>query len=83
MRVKNRPSSLCLDDLLESLPGQRQTDLLSFITHSEEVLGDARREMTHRYRGQLKAGELHFVVESSASHSPHDPVEFIARRVSK
>ena len=63
--------------------GQVQADRLSFITHSEEVLGDARRELTHRYRGQLKSDELHFVLESSGSQSPHDPVEFIARRVSK
>ena len=60
--------------------GQVQADRLSFITHSEEVLGDARRELTHRYRGQLKAGELHFVLESSGSQLPHDPVEFIAGR---
>jgi len=60
--------------------GQVQGDRLSFITHSEEVLGEARRELTHRYRGLLKAGELHFVLESSGSQLPHDPVEFIAGR---
>ena len=48
-----------------------------------EVLGDASRELTHRYRGQLKAGELHFVLESSGGQSPHTPVEFIAQRTSK
>ena len=63
--------------------GQLQTDRLSFITHSQEVLGDASRELTHRYRGQLKADELHFVLESSGGQSPHAPVEFIARRTSK
>jgi hypothetical protein len=62
--------------------GQVQADRLSFITHSQEVLGDASRELTHRYRGQLKAGELHFVLESSGGHSSHTPVEFIARRTS-
>ena len=63
--------------------GQLQADRLSFITHSQEVLGDASRELTHRYRGQFKAGELQFVLESSRGQSPHVPVEFIARRVSK
>jgi len=62
--------------------GQLQADRLSFITRSQEVLGEASRELTHRYRGQLKAGELHFVLESSGGQLPHDPVEFIARRTS-
>lgn len=63
--------------------GQVQADRLNFITHSQEVLGESSRELTHRYRGQLKADELHFVLESSGGQSPHVPVEFIARRASK
>jgi len=78
---RNQAGHLRVPRIVEQ--GKVQADRLSFITHSEEVLGDARRELTHRYRGQFKAGELHFVLESSGSQSPHDPVEFIARRVSK
>jgi hypothetical protein len=54
---------------------------LNFITHSQETVGDGPgREVTHRYRATLKAGELHFVLESGGGHSTHTPVEFVARR---
>jgi len=54
---------------------------LNFVTHSQEVVGDGPgREVTHRYRATLKAGELHFVLESGGGHSTHSPVEFVARR---
>jgi hypothetical protein len=54
---------------------------LNFITHSQEVMGDSPgREVTHRYRATLKAGELHFVLESGGGLSVHPPVEFVARR---
>ncbi len=63
--------------------GQVQADRLSFITHSQEVLGEISRDLTHRYRGQFKGDALHFVLESSGGQSPHAPVEFIAHRASK
>lgn len=54
---------------------------LNFVTHSQEVLGDGPgREVTHRYRAVLRAGELHVVLESGGGHSTHTPVEFVARR---
>lgn len=54
---------------------------LAFVTRSQEVLGDApAREVAHRYQATLKAGELHFVLESGGGHSTHTPVAFIARR---
>jgi len=79
--VRGTASYLRVPRIVEQ--GQVQADRLSFTTRSEEVLGDARRELTHRYRGQLKASELHFVLESSGSQLPHESVEFIARRISK
>lgn len=61
--------------------GQLRAEQLSFITHSQEVLGDAPpREVTHRYRGVFKQGELNLVLESTGGHSPHTPVRFVARR---
>lgn len=55
---------------------------LNFVTHSQETLGDdPPRELTHRYRATLKAGQLHVVLESGGGHSAHVPVEFIARRI--
>ncbi|MBS1145170.1 MAG: hypothetical protein H6R14_2576 [Proteobacteria bacterium] len=54
---------------------------LGFVTHSQEVAGDGpAREVTHRYRGTLKAGELHLVLESGGGFSAHTPVSFVARR---
>lgn len=54
---------------------------ISFVTRSQEVVGDGPgREVTHRYRATLKAGELHFVLESGGGFSTHPPVEFVARR---
>ncbi len=61
--------------------GRLSGERLDFVTHSQEVMGDGpAREVTHRYRGLLKDGELHFVLESAGGHSAHTPVEFIARR---
>lgn len=60
--------------------GRLQAGRLSFLTHSQELLGASTREMTHRYRAVLSAGELHFVLESSGGQVAHPPVEFIARR---
>jgi hypothetical protein len=61
--------------------GVLKGEQLSFVTHSQEVLGDApAREVTHRYRALLKGGELHFVLESGGGQSTHTPVEFVARR---
>lgn len=61
--------------------GALKGDQLAFVTRSQEVLGDSpAREVTHRYRATLKAGELHFVLESGGGHSTHPPVAFVARR---
>ncbi len=62
--------------------GRLLNDRIEFITHSQEALGDAPvREVTHRYRGVVKPGELHLTLESSGGHSTHPPVQFVARRV--
>lgn len=64
--------------------GQLRAQHLSFITHSQEMMNDAPNlVITHRYRGMLKLGELHLVLESSGGQSTHTPVEFVARRVEK
>jgi hypothetical protein len=61
--------------------GKLNGEQLNFITRSQEVLGEGQsREVIHRYRGGLKAGELHFVLESGGGQSGHPPVEFVARR---
>ncbi len=64
--------------------GRLQGNRLSFVTHSQEMMGDSPpREQTHRYRGEVKAGELHLVLESRGGLTTHTPVEFTARRVLK
>ncbi len=61
--------------------GAIKGEQLNFVTHSQEVAGDGPgREVTHRYLATLKAGELHFVLESGGGLSVHTPVEFVARR---
>ncbi|UCV21308.1 toll/interleukin-1 receptor domain-containing protein [Ferribacterium limneticum] len=61
--------------------GVLKGEQLNFVTRSQEVVGDGPgREVTHRYRATLKAGELHFVLESGGGLSVHPPVEFVARR---
>ncbi|MBK9027201.1 MAG: toll/interleukin-1 receptor domain-containing protein [Propionivibrio sp.] len=72
-------SFLSLARIIEQ--GQLRGNQLSFVTHSQEVMnGSALREQTHRYRGQLKSGELHLVLETTGGLSTHSPVEFTARR---
>jgi hypothetical protein len=62
--------------------GVLKGEQLNFVTRSQETLGDGpAREVTHRYRATLKAGELHVVLESGGGHSAHVPVEIVARRV--
>lgn len=61
--------------------GRLTGERLDFVTHSQEIMGDGpAREVTHRYRGVLKGGKLHFVLESGGGHSAHTPVEFFAHR---
>ena len=61
--------------------GRLTGEQLSFVTRSQEVLGDGPgREVTHRYRGVLRQGELLFTLESGGGHSVHAPVTFVARR---
>jgi len=61
--------------------GRLAGERLDFVTHSREVMGDGPgREVTHRYRGVLKQGEWHVVLESGGGYSAHTPVEFVARR---
>lgn len=61
--------------------GQLRDNHLSFVTHSQEVTNDAaHREQTHRYRGELKSGELYLVLETTGGLSTHAPVKLIARR---
>jgi hypothetical protein len=62
--------------------GVLKGEQVSFVTRSQEVVGDGPgREVIHRYRATLKAGELHFVQESGGGLSVHPPVQFVARRV--
>lgn len=61
--------------------GRLAGERLEFLTRTQEALGDGPgREVMHRYRGVLKDGQLHFTLASSGGHSPHLPVEFVARR---
>jgi hypothetical protein len=55
---------------------------LEFTTKTQEAVGDATREVTHRYTGSLSASadEIRFVMQTDGSASAHVPVAFVARR---
>ena len=57
-------------------------DWLSFITRSQEMLGNDSpwKEVTHRYTGRVTAEEIRFTLESGGGYSIHPPVEFTAKR---
>lgn len=62
--------------------GRQEGRHLSFVTHSDEVMGDSpTREVTHRYQGEVKTKTIHFTLESSGGYSRHPPLEFTAHRV--
>lgn len=61
--------------------GRLEDGRLSFITRSQEVLGDApAREVTHHYRGVMAADGIRFTLQSGGGYSQHPPVVFTARR---
>jgi len=61
--------------------GKLAGDRLSFITRSQETLGNApSREVTHRYSGTVRPGQLDLLLESGGGYSAHTPVDLLARR---
>lgn len=61
--------------------GRVDAEGLSFVTRSDEQLGDRpSRETRHHYRGRLVGDELHFTMQTEGGYSVHRPVEFVARR---
>ena len=61
--------------------GRLEGRRLSFLTRSDEVLGDAPpREVTHRYRGEVEGDAIRFTLEATGGYSRHPPLEFVARR---
>lgn len=62
-----------------------QGDWISFITRSQEMLGSdgPRKEVTHRYTGQVTPAAIRFTLESGGGYSIHPPVEFTAQRAPK
>lgn len=55
----------------------------SFVTRSDETLGDATRSTTHRYQARLQGAELHFTMQTEGGFSTHVPVRFVARRAAR
>ncbi|CAG1017631.1 hypothetical protein BURC_02299 [Burkholderiaceae bacterium] len=56
-------------------------DELSFVTRSQESLGDRMSELVHRYRGRRVGEELRLVMQTEGGVSAHTPVVFTARKV--
>jgi hypothetical protein len=62
------------------LEGKIEKDQITFITRTEEMLGDDRRQTQHHYRGTLDNGEIRLVMQTVGGSSDHPPVEVIAKR---
>jgi hypothetical protein len=60
-------------------------DWLSFITRSQEMLGNDSpwKEVTQRYTGQVAPEGIRFTLEIAGGYTVHRPVEFVARRAGK
>jgi hypothetical protein len=52
---------------------------LIFLTRTGEMNGDDRREVIHRYVGEVAGKEINFVMQTEGSFSEHPAVRFIAR----
>ncbi len=59
------------------LDGRVDAEGMDFVTRSSELDGG---ETTHRYRGRLVGGEIRFVMQTEGGTTPHEPIEFVARR---
>lgn len=62
------------------LDGTIEGSHVSFITRTEELSGDARRQTEHRYRGTVDGDEIRFLMQTEGGFSPHAPVQFVAKR---
>lgn len=56
-------------------------DEVSFVTRTQELLGDRASEAVHRYRGRRIGEQLHLVMQTEGGTSTHTPVTFTARKV--
>ena len=64
--------------------GRLEGSRLSFVTHSDEVIGEAPpRQVTHRYEGEVTTHAIRFRLVSQGGYSSHPPVEFVASRDEK
>jgi hypothetical protein len=68
--------------------GRLQGRWLSFLTHTNETLGDQpAKESTNRYEGELvregNTDRIRFTLETTGGYSSHVPVEFVAQRAAK
>jgi len=59
------------------------TDGARFVTHSEAVLGDERRRLTHRYRVRIDGNCLQIRVQSTGGFSDTPSLKFTARRANE
>lgn len=61
--------------------GKTQGGRVEFLIKSREGVGDAGKDVEHRYTGTLVGDEIRFVMQTDGSVSPHVPVEFVAHRL--
>lgn len=85
-RVRGTAGFLQYPRIIEE--GRLQGRWLSFLTHTDEALGDQpARTTTNRYEGEVtrEGGKerIRFTLETTGGYSSHVPVEFVAQRAAK
>lgn len=56
-------------------------DEVSFVTRTQEMLGDRTSEIVHRYRGRRVGEQLRLQMQTEGGSSPHTPLTFTARKI--
>ena len=63
--------------------GMVKNDEVQFTTKTLEILGPGEpRHATHHYLGRFDGDEIKFIVLTEGGYSQHQPIEFIAKKVS-
>jgi hypothetical protein len=62
------------------LEGKITNNEIAFMTRTEEIQGEERRQAEHHYKGTFADDEIRLVIQTEGGFSVHPPVEATARR---
>jgi hypothetical protein len=63
------------------IDGKLEGNKVTFITHSETMLGDKTYEEKHHYRGRISGDTIEFMLQTESGYDDRPPETFTARRV--